>query len=126
MSRVFLMKWYHFSVEYFEDLRNVNHCEFLIMRRREDSGKYILENRLRTWSDLKRERQAERKESEKNNITANALDRAPENVTLSIPKHRKWGGCPNGCDHGRHSFRREKMLQNGKDASQYPGESPMT
>jgi hypothetical protein len=56
MSRVFLMKWYHFSVEYFEDLRNVNHCEFLIMRKKEDSGKYILENNLRTWSELKRER----------------------------------------------------------------------
>ena len=35
MSRVFLMKWYHFSVEYFEDLRNVNHCEFLIMKKQE-------------------------------------------------------------------------------------------
>jgi len=56
MSRVFLMKWYHFSVEYFEDLRNVNHCEFLIMRKSLDSGKYILENNLRTWSELKKER----------------------------------------------------------------------
>ena len=65
MSRVFLMKWYHFSVEYFEDLRNVNHCEFLIMRKNEDSGKYILENKLRTWSELKSEREAERKEKEK-------------------------------------------------------------
>ena len=37
MSRVFLMKWYHFTVEYFEDLRNVNHCEFLIMRKQIDS-----------------------------------------------------------------------------------------
>lgn len=52
------MKWYHFSVEYFEDLRNVNHCEFLIMRKSLDSGKYILENKLRTWSELKRERAA--------------------------------------------------------------------
>lgn len=52
------MKWYHFSVEYFEDLRNVNHCEFLIMRKSQDSGKYILENKLRTWSELKKERAA--------------------------------------------------------------------
>ncbi|POS84116.1 hypothetical protein EPUL_002929 [Erysiphe pulchra] len=56
MSRIFLMKWYHFSVEYFEDLRNVNHCEFLIMRRGENNGKYILENRLRTWSELRQQR----------------------------------------------------------------------
>lgn len=65
MSRVFLMKWYHFSVEYFEDLRNVNHCEFLIMRRREDSGKYILQNKLRTWSELRRDRELAQKEKEK-------------------------------------------------------------
>ncbi|EJT76398.1 phosphoglycerate mutase family domain-containing protein [Gaeumannomyces tritici R3-111a-1] len=65
MSRVFLMKWYHFSVEYFEDLRNVNHCEFLIMRRREDSGKYLLENKLRTWSELRRDRELAQKEKER-------------------------------------------------------------
>jgi broad specificity phosphatase PhoE len=137
MSRVFLMKWYHFSVEYFEDLRNVNHCEFLIMRRKEEGGKYVLENQLRTWSDLKRERHeaAERegrnsresreseREKEKAAAASNALERAPE----VIPKHRRWGGCPNGCDHGRaQSFRRERMLQNGKDAAGVPGMSPIT
>jgi hypothetical protein len=26
MARVILVEWYHFSVEYFEDLRNVNRC----------------------------------------------------------------------------------------------------
>ncbi|EER37212.1 phosphoglycerate mutase family domain-containing protein [Histoplasma capsulatum H143] len=31
--------WYHFSVEYFEDLRNVNHCEFVIMKKNDDDGK---------------------------------------------------------------------------------------
>ncbi|EMD00840.1 hypothetical protein BAUCODRAFT_46450, partial [Baudoinia panamericana UAMH 10762] len=56
MTRVFLMKWYHWSVEYFEDLRNINHCEFIIMRKSDDSGKYLLENQLRTWSELKRQR----------------------------------------------------------------------
>lgn len=55
MTRVFLMKWYHFSVEYFEDLRNVNHCEFVVMKLNPDSGKFILQNQLRTWSDLRRE-----------------------------------------------------------------------
>lgn len=55
MTRVFLMKWYHFSVEYFEDLRNVNHCEFVVMKLNADSGKFILQNQLRTWSDLRRE-----------------------------------------------------------------------
>src|SRR5947208_6543727 len=90
MSRVFLMKWYHFSVEYFEDLRNVNHCEFLIMRQKEDSGKYILGNQLRTWSDLKREREAERRGKEKNI----SLEKVPESASTLVPKRRKWGGCP--------------------------------
>jgi hypothetical protein len=120
MSRVFLMKWYHFSVEYFEDLRNVNHCEFLIMRQKEDSGKYILENQLRTWSDLKREREAERREKEKNMPP----EKGPESASALVPKRRKWGGCPNGCNHGGHSYRREKMQQNGQEA--YPGDSPVT
>ena len=54
MTRVFLMKWYHWSVEYFEDLRNVNHCEFVIMQKNLDSGKYVLQNQMRTWSEYKR------------------------------------------------------------------------
>ncbi|KAG5926276.1 hypothetical protein E4U42_003453, partial [Claviceps africana] len=55
MSRVFLMKWYHFDFEYFEDLRNVDHCEFLLMRL-QSNGKYVLETKLRTWSELRQER----------------------------------------------------------------------
>lgn len=59
-SRVFLMAWYHYSVEFFEDLRNINHCEFLVMKLAKN-GKYILQNQLRRWSDLKRERAAQRR-----------------------------------------------------------------
>src|SRR6187402_2359240 len=125
MSRVFLMKWYHFSVEYFEDLRNVNHCEFLIMRKKEDSGKYILENNLRTWSELKRERLALAAAKEKASPSTTAStplsekDKEKEKKLLggtpaiaeatgtisppaAIPVRKKWGGCPNGCDHGKH------------------------
>lgn len=58
-SRVFLMAWYHYSVEFFEDLRNINHCEFLVMKLGRN-GKYVLQNQLRRWSDLKRERAARR------------------------------------------------------------------
>lgn len=56
MTRVFLMKWYHFSVEYFEDLRNVNHCEFVVMKLNKETGKFALQNQLRTWSGLRREK----------------------------------------------------------------------
>lgn len=109
MSRVFLMKWYHFSVEYFEDLRNVNHCEFLIMRKKEDSGKYILENNLRTWSELKRERLAASKEKEKEKEKG---EKAVEAVSPAspVPKRKQWGGCPNGCDHGKHYYKKENSM----------------
>ncbi|KAE9366055.1 phosphoglycerate mutase-like protein [Stipitochalara longipes BDJ] len=149
MSRVFLMKWYHFSVEYFEDLRNVNHCEFLIMRKKEDSGKYILENNLRTWSELKRERLAAAAAKEKANpsspSTATAVsekDKEKEKKLLGaagesssgnagtlspVPVRKKWGGCPNGCDHGKHAYRKENSMHamqlNGKPST---SSSPIT
>jgi broad specificity phosphatase PhoE len=132
MSRVFLMKWYHFSVEYFEDLRNVHHCEFLIMRK-EDSGKYILENQLRTWSEVRREREAERKEKEKEGgIEMEKPAEKSNEGTLSLTgtlsptqKRKQWGGCPDGCDHGQNYFKKEKSIHNmqlnGKQA--HPGDS---
>ncbi|EEH39728.2 phosphoglycerate mutase family domain-containing protein [Paracoccidioides lutzii Pb01] len=99
MTRIFLMKWYHFSVEYFEDLRNVNHCEFVIMKKNEDDGKYTLQNNLRTWSELKLERERER-ERERASIAGVSIetDTTP-GTEFIIPIRRKWGGCPNGCNH---------------------------
>lgn len=152
MSRIFLMKWYHFSVEYFEDLRNVNHCEFLIMRKKEDSGKYILENNLRTWSELKRERLAAAASKEKaspaHQSTANTMsekDKEKERKLLGagegsssnlaggtspIPVRKKWGGCPNGCDHGKHHYKKENSMHamqlNGKPSSSPSGDSSAT
>lgn len=104
MSRVFLMKWYHFSVEYFEDLRNVNHCEFLIMEKQKDSGKYDLKNKLRTWSELRRERAAIKAKEEDKELTDIGKEKEPnklerQNSTPIVP--RKWGGCPQGCNHGK-------------------------
>ncbi|KAK0389754.1 hypothetical protein NLU13_3327 [Sarocladium strictum] len=104
MSRVFLMKWYHFTVEYFEDLRNVNHCEFLIMRRQENS-KYLLENKLRTWSELRRERAALASKANGDSKDGVKLERN-KSIVVSA---RRWGGCPNGCDHGSHYKRREDL-----------------
>ena len=95
MTRVFLMKWYHWSVEYFEDLRNVNHCEFVVMRQNLSNGKYLLENQLRTWSELK-------KKAAKDNPTANASKAV---ASPAIPV-RKWGGCHDGCNHHHNDFPR--------------------
>ncbi|KAL2185080.1 phosphoglycerate mutase-like protein [Thermothelomyces heterothallicus CBS 203.75] len=108
MSRIFLMKWYHFSVEYFEDLRNVNHCEFLIMRRNDENGKYILENKLRTWSELRRERARQLAEG-----NGDEDDKTKDLSTLArtgtAEVRRRWGGCPNGCNHDK-NFRIRQAL----------------
>ncbi|RDL41271.1 Phosphoglycerate mutase-like protein [Venustampulla echinocandica] len=143
MSRVFLMKWYHFSVEYFEDLRNVNHCEFLIMRKKEDSGKYILENKLRTWSELKRERLALTAAKDKSSgSTPQMSDKDKEkekklaesssghSSSIPIPVRKRWGGCPNGCDHGKHHYKKENSMHamqlNGRPMNSGPGTSPVS
>ncbi|KAI2866187.1 hypothetical protein CBS147343_5693 [Aspergillus niger] len=97
MTRVFLMKWYHWSVEYFEDLRNINHCEFVILKLNPDNGKYVLQNQLRTWSDLRWEKEEERQRER----AAKGLDPVqPAPAETSVPIRRKWGGCPDGCNHG--------------------------
>lgn len=95
MARVFLMKWYHWSVEYFEDLRNINHCEFVVLTHNPENGKYTLQNNLRTWSDLRKEREHEH--TPKEQVVAST---ASPSQTDHVPIRRKWGGCPDGCTHG--------------------------
>ncbi|KAE8352887.1 histidine phosphatase superfamily [Aspergillus coremiiformis] len=97
MTRVFLMKWYHWSVEYFEDLRNINHCEFVILKLNQDNGKYVLQNQLRTWSELRKEKELERQRDRATKGIAPALS-TPSETLVSI--RRRWGGCPDGCNHG--------------------------
>ncbi|KIV79061.1 hypothetical protein PV11_06648 [Exophiala sideris] len=77
-SRIFLMAWYHYSVEFFEDLRNINHCEFLVMKLA-PNGRYVLQNNLRRWSDLRRERAARK------SISASASP-----VTIEPIPVRRW------------------------------------
>lgn len=98
MTRVFLMKWYHFSVEYFEDLRNVNHCEFVVMKLNADNGKFILQNQLRTWSQLKREE-----------VQAVAPPASP------IPVRKRWGDWQDSFDAGGFDRRQHQRRQNTAD-----------
>lgn len=97
------MKWYHFTVEYFEDLRNINHCEFLIMRK-QDNGKFLLENNLRTWSELRRERAQIKDKDEKEDKEVIKPER-----TKTVNLTRRWGGCPNGCNHTNHYKKRQDL-----------------
>jgi hypothetical protein len=112
------MKWYHFTVEYFEDLCNVNHCELLIMRK-QDNGKYLLENKLRTWSELRRQRALLNKEKEEGK-EGGKLERSKTYIV-----HRRWGGCPNGCNHGISYKSREdiEMLRQYSDLASPPNGS---
>jgi broad specificity phosphatase PhoE len=100
MTRVFLMKWYHWSVEYFEDLRNVNHCEFVIMQKNLDSGKFVLQNQMRTWSEYKRRTIPQHNHQ----VTASQL------ASPAIPA-RKWGGCVGGCTHQHSKYPRRVKKQ---------------
>ena len=122
MSRVFLMKWYHWSVEYFEDLRNVNHCEFVIMKLDSGSGKYQLETQLRTWTELKRQRaerehrevremgMLEKNPSRRNTLSAFLAHPAEPEKSPALPA-RQWGGCVDGCNHESPKKRGERDVQ---------------
>ena len=108
--RCFLMRWYHFSVEYFEDLRNINHVEFIVMRLKENNGRYALQNQLRTWSDLKKERAA------RSSVSAPSGE---QSTSPLIPPRRTWG-CPEGCrelshGHERSTYHRAPVRRNTAD-----------
>lgn len=104
MTRVFLMKWYHWSVEYFEDLRNINHCEFIIMKQHAENGKFILQNELRTWSDMKRKA-----------ALANPAAAAVAKAETERRPLRMWGGCAAGCNHAHLEYPRRPKRQNTQD-----------
>lgn len=92
MTRVFLMKWYHYSVEYFEDLRNVEHCEFVVMGRQGERGKFELQTPLRTWSGLGRVDEEKRYKCPP--VPGDVGRRGAE-----LWGSRKYGGCVGGCTH---------------------------
>ena len=96
MTRVFLMKWYHYSVEYFEDLRNVDHCEFVIMKRAA-SGRYLLQSELRTWSGIAHD--AEELHYKCPPVIKNASEYERRATGQPVWYGRKFGGCVGGCTH---------------------------
>lgn len=105
---------YHWSVEYFEDLRNVNHCEFIVMKLSPTNNKYILQNELRTWSELKR-RAAEATSSPSKGLPAPGEQQV-----------RRWGGCVNGCNHDKTNWPKRVMRKNTLDYLGNPLPPPAT
>lgn len=120
MSRVFLMKWYHWSVEYFEDLRNVNHCEFVLMNK-DERGKYVLENSMRTWSELKKQRREEdaRHEPQPRNTLSHFLTQKQDSPDIPACI---WGGCKDGCNHENEKFPRRTKQQQQQQHRKQPRE----
>ncbi|CZT18065.1 uncharacterized protein RCC_03903 [Ramularia collo-cygni] len=123
MTRVFLMKWYHWSVEYFEDLRNINHCEFIQMKKDPESAKYILQNDLRTWSELRRQKRIqEAKENPRRKNTLSSFLSGSQGSPAIPP--RKWGGCAEGCDHDHDSYPRRHRQNNSQSQPELKLPSP--
>ncbi|KAJ9643606.1 hypothetical protein H2199_004285 [Coniosporium tulheliwenetii] len=109
---------YHWSVEYFEDLRNVNHCEFVIMKQNPSNGKYVLQNELRTWSDLKK-RAAALQANANPSSTSTTHRPSPPYASPKIPT-RRWGGCVNGCNHDHSHYPRRPRRQTTADPISLP------
>lgn len=102
---------YHWSVEYFEDLRNVNHCEFIIMKQSEQNKKYILQNELRTWSELKRRAAAAGGTNPPSMTPSKPQSQSSLAGSPTIPA-RRWGGCVNGCNHDKINWPKRPMRKN--------------
>jgi broad specificity phosphatase PhoE len=49
--RLFLMRWFHWSVEKFERLRNPGNCEIFVMALNPQSGKYTLQTPIREFTE---------------------------------------------------------------------------
>lgn len=86
------------------------------MKQNQENGKFILENQLRTWSDLKR-RNAGAAASNGTNGAAPAITGPPHPPYSDSPTiaARQWGGCASGCDHDKISFPRRTRRQNTAD-----------
>lgn len=74
------------------------------MKQNLDNGKYILENQLRTWSELKR------KASVAPTAPSTSVQQSP-----AIPS-RHWGGCVGGCNHNHSQFPRRAKRSNTTDS----------
>ena len=83
------------------------------MMRSTESGKYILQNQLRTWSELKRKQAEEREDQGLKKPSS-----PPE-----VPKKR-WGGCPDGCEHDQDDYPKRPKRSSAHGHSPLPPPHP--
>ena len=97
------------------------------MNKNIESGKYFLENELRTWSDLKRRavalNTANPSTSTSNSASPNGLNgHRIQPVTPQSPVvQRRWGGCAFGCNHDQINFERKVRRRDTSDLLQGSG-----
>lgn len=84
-ARVFLMKWFRWSYEEFESLRNVPHCQYLVMKRLARTDKFELKTPLLTWDDLPDEEIDEEVEREMGRVVCfNLKNKLKEPADLDV------------------------------------------
>ena len=70
----------------------------------------MLENQLRTWSELKRLKKAEqvRNDPQRRNTLSAFLTKEQQIAESPVIPARRWGGCVGGCDHQNEQYPRRK------------------
>ena len=81
------------------------------MNKNPESGKYYLENELRTWSELKQRAAA----MDAANADSNGSAARLKLQTAQSPVLRRWGGCAFGCDHDKIKFPRRVRRRDTSD-----------
>lgn len=84
-ARVFLQKWFRWSVEYFEALQNVPHCSWIVLEK-ESNDRYKLKTRLAKWCDLDSDEEEEKhiKEDFKREIKDCGIEDTDGSVTETV------------------------------------------
>jgi hypothetical protein len=85
------------------------------MEKNPDNGKYNLNSQLRTWSELKQQRETEEEQADpqRHRTLSHFLTEPVKSPTLPS---RQWGGCAEGCNHDdelypRRAAQRKQQVQ---------------
>lgn len=81
------------------------------MKQSETNKKYILQNELRTWSELKRRTAAAAGGSSTSTTPSRTPSQSALTASPTIPT-RRWGGCVNGCNHDKAKWPKRPMRKN--------------
>ena len=86
------------------------------MKQNAENGKFVLQNELRTWSDVIRRTAA----TQGSSPTTAANPTMQRTQSIGYAPSRRWGGCVNGCNHAKLNFPRRVRRQNTLESAQAP------